>query len=53
MSLQTGDPALATDRIEAWLADALGLRAPVTFARVGFGQSALTYRVTDAGYVAS
>lgn len=34
--------------VAAWLADAAGLREPVAFARIGQGQSNLTFLATDA-----
>jgi aminoglycoside phosphotransferase (APT) family kinase protein len=48
MSADTQSTGLDVERVSAWLAATVGLRPPLTFARVGFGQSALTYRVTDA-----
>jgi aminoglycoside phosphotransferase (APT) family kinase protein len=49
VSVETRDPALDVGRVAAWLADTTELRPPMAFTRMGFGQSALTYRVSDAG----
>jgi len=48
MSTRTQDAGLDTDRVTAWLAQAAGLRAPLTYTRIGNGQSNLTYRVQAA-----
>jgi aminoglycoside phosphotransferase (APT) family kinase protein len=42
-------PAIVPDRVSDWmLARVAGSRPPLTFARIGHGQSNLTYRATDA-----
>jgi aminoglycoside phosphotransferase (APT) family kinase protein len=47
MTVRT-DAGLDTAATGDWLADATGLRPPLTFTRIGNGQSNLTYRVDDA-----
>jgi aminoglycoside phosphotransferase (APT) family kinase protein len=49
MSISVTDTALDADRVTVWLARETALTAPMRFTRMGFGQSALTYRVDDAG----
>ena len=45
----TGAPGIDVTRVTAWLADRLPeLEQPVTFTRIGEGQSNLTFRVGDA-----
>jgi aminoglycoside phosphotransferase (APT) family kinase protein len=46
---RTSDAGLDTARVSDWLAAETELRAPLTYTRIGNGQSNLTYRVEDAG----
>ncbi len=43
------DTGLDVDRVEEWLASESALRPPMTFTRIGHGQSNMTYRVDAAG----
>lgn len=47
-ALDAPAPGLDTARVSGWLAAATALRPPLTFTRIGNGQSNLTYRVQDA-----
>lgn len=49
MNVRTDDAGLDTARVTDWLAQETELRPPLTFTRIGNGQSNLTYRVQDAG----
>jgi aminoglycoside phosphotransferase (APT) family kinase protein len=49
MSVRTEAAGLDTARVTDWLVAATELRAPLTYTRIGNGQSNLTYRVQDAG----
>jgi aminoglycoside phosphotransferase (APT) family kinase protein len=45
----TAVPGIDPDRVGAWLTEHVrGLKAPLTFTRIGEGQSNLTFRVDDA-----
>ena len=48
MNVRTHDAGLETDRVTDWLAAATDLLPPLTYTRIGNGQSNLTYRVEDA-----
>ena len=43
----TGPPGLDTDSVSAWLAMHASVEEPLTFTRIGEGQSNLTFRVVD------
>src|SRR5581483_8608183 len=49
MSVRTDEAGLDTATTSQWLFATLGLEPPLSFTRIGNGQSNLTYRVDDAG----